>query len=248
MKEKVEKIDPSSQALRENNVKDDEVNEASNSSNLSPMANTKKKKNKKSKKKSKSGPTIDAVTEETNALNMMENDHANNDETEMIEDLRIIKPLPVENLEEKLSTLPDYFSPNGDSDIVFVNYTDESILCQIQALVSKDLSEPYSIFTYRYFLQNWPKLCICAFLKSKKMKDDGEGEREREGEGESGWWRVFGVKYETLLYICNEILSLYHTPQLQWISPLVDVDYFKCVSDRPVDEERERERERERRR
>ena len=52
-------------------------------------------------------------------------------------------------------------------DILYVDYTDESMLADIQALVSKDLSEPYSIFTYRYFLHNWPKLCICAYTKSE---------------------------------------------------------------------------------
>jgi hypothetical protein len=29
-----------------------------------------------------------------------------------------------------------------------------------QALIEKDLSEPYSVFTYRYFLNNWPDLCL----------------------------------------------------------------------------------------
>lgn len=28
------------------------------------------------------------------------------------------------------------------------------------ALVDRDLSEPYSIFTYRYFLSGWPDLCV----------------------------------------------------------------------------------------
>lgn len=28
------------------------------------------------------------------------------------------------------------------------------------ALVDRDLSEPYSIFTYRYFLSGWPQLCV----------------------------------------------------------------------------------------
>lgn len=28
------------------------------------------------------------------------------------------------------------------------------------SLVDRDLSEPYSIFTYRYFLHNWPDLCF----------------------------------------------------------------------------------------
>ena len=27
-------------------------------------------------------------------------------------------------------------------------------------LIEKDLSEPYSIFTYRYFIINWPRLCF----------------------------------------------------------------------------------------
>eukprot|EP00624_Nannochloropsis_granulata_P005163 evm.model.NODE_3640_length_4143_cov_23.699493.2 len=32
------------------------------------------------------------------------------------------------------------------------------------ALVDRDLSEPYSIFTYRYFLCGWPDLCILAYI------------------------------------------------------------------------------------
>jgi hypothetical protein len=30
-------------------------------------------------------------------------------------------------------------------------------------LIDNELSEPYSIFTYRYFLRQWPFLCILAF-------------------------------------------------------------------------------------
>lgn len=52
-------------------------------------------------------------------------------------------------------------------DIVYVDYEDERHLTDIQVLVSRDLSEPYSIFTYRYFLHNWPELCICAFAKTE---------------------------------------------------------------------------------
>ena len=51
----------------------------------------------------------------------------------------------------------------GDESIEYVSYSDESMLSDIQALVSKDLSEPYSIFTYRYFLHKWPSLCICVY-------------------------------------------------------------------------------------
>lgn len=37
-------------------------------------------------------------------------------------------------------------------------------------MIDKDLSEPYSIYTYRYFILGWPKLCISAF-------DDDQGGR-----------------------------------------------------------------------
>ncbi|KAL4422100.1 hypothetical protein ABPG77_001568 [Micractinium sp. CCAP 211/92] len=30
-------------------------------------------------------------------------------------------------------------------------------------LIDNELSEPYSIFTYRYFLHNWPHLCFLVF-------------------------------------------------------------------------------------
>jgi hypothetical protein len=41
-----------------------------------------------------------------------------------------------------------------------VHYKDESQLNEIIRLIHKDLSEPYSIYTYRYFLHNWPNLCF----------------------------------------------------------------------------------------
>jgi len=46
--------------------------------------------------------------------------------------------------------------------IKFTNYEDERQLEAVMRLVSKDLSEPYSIFTYRYFLMRFPELCILA--------------------------------------------------------------------------------------
>ena len=47
--------------------------------------------------------------------------------------------------------------------IHYRDYIDERQLPEIQALVANDLSEPYSVFTYRYFLHNWPNLCILAY-------------------------------------------------------------------------------------
>lgn len=44
--------------------------------------------------------------------------------------------------------------------VELVEYEDERQLDDIMSLVDRDLSEPYSIFTYRYFLHNWPNLCF----------------------------------------------------------------------------------------
>ena len=48
------------------------------------------------------------------------------------------------------------------SDVSFSTYSSESSLASIIKLVEKDLSEPYSVFTYRYFVNQWPELCEMA--------------------------------------------------------------------------------------
>lgn len=55
----------------------------------------------------------------------------------------------------------------GDSVVVedgirFTTYQGEHQLDEMRALIDKDLSEPYSVYTYRYFLTNWPNLCLLA--------------------------------------------------------------------------------------
>ncbi|KJH46116.1 acetyltransferase, GNAT family [Dictyocaulus viviparus] len=40
---------------------------------------------------------------------------------------------------------------------------DETQIGDIMRLITKDLSEPYSIYTYRYFIHNWPELCVLAY-------------------------------------------------------------------------------------
>jgi N-alpha-acetyltransferase 30 len=62
----------------------------------------------------------------------------------------------------------------ADDDVVYVDYTDESMLQDIQTLVAKDLSEPYSVFTYRYFLHKWPSLCVCVYTKVGEKEERGE--------------------------------------------------------------------------
>jgi hypothetical protein len=55
---------------------------------------------------------------------------------------------------------------NDDKDITYVPYSSELQLPGIMSLIENDLSEPYSIYTYRYFINNWPNLCfmVCFFF------------------------------------------------------------------------------------
>nr|XP_056706674.1 N-alpha-acetyltransferase 30 [Euleptes europaea] len=52
----------------------------------------------------------------------------------------------------------------GDLTIRYVRYESELQMPDIMRLITKDLSEPYSIYTYRYFIHNWPQLCFLAMV------------------------------------------------------------------------------------
>ncbi|KAF8020877.1 hypothetical protein BT93_G1321 [Corymbia citriodora subsp. variegata] len=53
------------------------------------------------------------------------------------------------------------------SEIEYASYGGEHHLPLIMSLVDHELSEPYSIFTYRYFVYLWPQLSFLAFHKGK---------------------------------------------------------------------------------
>ncbi|GLT68729.1 hypothetical protein SLA2020_409340 [Shorea laevis] len=53
------------------------------------------------------------------------------------------------------------------SEIEYASYGGEHHLPLIMNLVDQELSEPYSIFTYRYFVYLWPQLSFLAFHKGK---------------------------------------------------------------------------------
>lgn len=46
------------------------------------------------------------------------------------------------------------------NEIEYTMYESEKQMPYIMSLITKDLSEPYSIYTYRYFIHNWPDLCF----------------------------------------------------------------------------------------
>lgn len=77
---------------------------------------------------------------------------SDNDAKELVVDVRVDSSGPtMESLEKKQPW-----------SYTFCEFEDESQLKVIQSMIDKELSEPYSIYTYRYFVYNWPDLCLFA--------------------------------------------------------------------------------------
>ncbi|ODQ63594.1 acyl-CoA N-acyltransferase [Nadsonia fulvescens var. elongata DSM 6958] len=49
---------------------------------------------------------------------------------------------------------------------------EETELKSVISLISSDLSEPYSIYVYRYFIYEWPNLTFLAFDEDDKTQSD----------------------------------------------------------------------------
>lgn len=70
---------------------------------------------------------------------------------------------------------PDLSSDSSKEDrdgIRYVVYESEAQMPDIIRLITKDLSEPYSIYTYRYFIHNWPKLCFLVSILSYNARQN----------------------------------------------------------------------------
>lgn len=120
----------------------------------------------------------DAVYDEndlTKSLTSVSSSNCQNSNLTVINELEIddgeIKML-TNNVERSLSlnhnvnNIPNGLAHDCDNDeIEYVSYKSELQMPDIMRLIQKDLSEPYSIYTYRYFIHNWPKLCflVCTF-------------------------------------------------------------------------------------
>ena len=50
-------------------------------------------------------------------------------------------------------------------EITIRPYKDESDLPAIVSMISADLSEPYSIYVYRYFIHQWPEFCFVVSFR-----------------------------------------------------------------------------------
>lgn len=59
-----------------------------------------------------------------------------------------------------------------DPKITYTTYKDESQLAQIRRIIDKDLSEPYTVYVYRYFLHSWPQYCHLAVVHELESHGD----------------------------------------------------------------------------
>ena len=53
------------------------------------------------------------------------------------------------------------------SKVTFSTFKNEQDLLTIISLIEKELSEPYPIYTYRYFVLKWPELALLASYEGK---------------------------------------------------------------------------------
>jgi peptide alpha-N-acetyltransferase len=55
------------------------------------------------------------------------------------------------------------------SSIDYARYTNELELTPLADLIALELSEPYSVYTYRYFLLQWPQHCFLARCQGRTI-------------------------------------------------------------------------------
>jgi len=73
----------------------------------------------------------------------------------------------VEQHHKDLNNMVEIYENQTNGEIKYKQFVDESEMPAIRELIARDLSEPYSIYTYRYFINNWPNLCWLAYADEK---------------------------------------------------------------------------------
>lgn len=61
-----------------------------------------------------------------------------------------------------------------DRQIRIARYAGEQQMQTIMGLIDEELSEPYTVFTYRYFLNQWPQLCFLAHYHPVERAEKGD--------------------------------------------------------------------------
>ncbi|CAO1630667.1 unnamed protein product [Sympodiomycopsis kandeliae] len=72
-------------------------------------------------------------------------------------------------------------TPQSPTRVRYTTFQSELELPLINALIEKELSEPYIVYTYRYFLNQWPQLCLLAWSTQCDAEDDGDASLQQPG-------------------------------------------------------------------
>ena len=83
---------------------------------------------------------------------------------------------------------------DAKSEVTISRYAGEEEIDVIMSLIDEELSEPYTVFTYRYFLNQWPELCFLASLGGRKGSGSNGNNEGEKGTGDSRYGsRAVGV-------------------------------------------------------
>ncbi|XP_055541564.1 N-alpha-acetyltransferase 30A-like [Wyeomyia smithii] len=118
------------------------------------------KKRHRNRQKSKSQQQLAAASENSSDLAQAKVDAGSSTEQKSeIKSVALIATVPVKEI-------PLVEEP-AKPEIIYQVYESELQMPSIMSLIQKDLSEPYSIYTYRYFIHNWPRLCFLALHQER---------------------------------------------------------------------------------
>lgn len=126
-----------------NGTSDHLKNEISNNSSVKPEAQA------------------NVVSEVSNDVNSVQCKEAASEQDKETDSTPHLTRYPRENALDIVANSETHEEAPGD-EIDIISYESELQMPEIMRLIQKDLSEPYSIYTYRYFIHNWPKLCFLA--------------------------------------------------------------------------------------
>lgn len=76
-------------------------------------------------------------------------------------------PIPIEEDSTSPAHAPSSPEELKIDGIVYKPYLSELQMPSIVKLMKSSLSEPYSIYTYRYFIHKWPQLCKLAMSEGE---------------------------------------------------------------------------------
>jgi GNAT superfamily N-acetyltransferase len=104
----------------------------------------------------------DIVSDVANDVNSVQCSDTANEHVDKVNFTHHMTRHPCENAEQSVEDSGHDHKQHPQDEIDIVSYESELQMPEIMRLIQKDLSEPYSIYTYRYFIHNWPKLCFLA--------------------------------------------------------------------------------------